>query len=320
MRGKGSACANAWKSDGPLGGAAGTKRGCQGTVRGEDGDRWGSAPKICCISDRRWGQVVVKVSTPSLSDSTQWTFISRPHKGCFGVEAVLGVSPPSGDSGIWILCDATIFRRRDRRCHQTLTRSAQRRTSRSQPCGRARHLALPGCWLAGSCPWQLDTRAGSTVLVCWSSLPRPCVSLEGFGLYPVDNVKAGRWCDQTYVLKSSLWQREGEGRGKSVTCTHTLHLLDGGVGTVAVGLHRERQFSGSRPYWPDLATKGMWEMRRKLELGFLDWGLVLLLRTRGRADLEWREEVGYLASLRFCEAPAEDVFPCVVSNGGVFSF
>lgn len=38
MRGKGSACANVWKSDGTLGVEAGTKRGCQGTVRGEDGD------------------------------------------------------------------------------------------------------------------------------------------------------------------------------------------------------------------------------------------------------------------------------------------
>lgn len=72
-----------------------------GRVRGRDGDT-GALTKVCCVPENRQGQMPVKVSV----------FISQLHKACCGVEAFLGVSPPSADSGIWGLCDAATFQRR----------------------------------------------------------------------------------------------------------------------------------------------------------------------------------------------------------------
>ena len=59
-------------------------------MRGRDGDT-GALTKVCCVPENRRVQVPVKVSV----------FISQLHKACCGIEAFLGVSPPSADSGIW---------------------------------------------------------------------------------------------------------------------------------------------------------------------------------------------------------------------------
>ena len=117
----------------------------------------------------------------------------------------------------------------------------------------------PRCELAGTHPWQLDMRAGSAGHCCHAP-----------GLCPIDDVKAGRWCDQIWVLKSSLWQQEaGKGEVRALPSVMSIRwwCLDHGCKAA-----QERPTSG--PHGPGLAEEGIGEMRLMLEPGFLDWALV----------------------------------------------
>ena len=53
-----------------------------------------------------------KGTSPGSRGREPLVFVSQLHKACRRVEALLGVSPPSADSGIWGLHDAAAFQRR----------------------------------------------------------------------------------------------------------------------------------------------------------------------------------------------------------------
>ena len=117
-----------------------------------------------------------KGTSPGSRGREPLVFVSQLHKACRRVEALLGVSPPSADSGIWGLHDAAAFQRRGET-------GGYMRPSPAQP-GTGLHVLSPVVARGPSPPFQvragwepsagqLRTPGREHSWVRWSLLPRP---------------------------------------------------------------------------------------------------------------------------------------------------